>query len=159
MTKRGVRRGCSVPGCDGTARSRGLCPKHYSRWLRHGSTDRKPRSAFGEVARTAAADVVIALAAERLLAASPERVCELLGLAPAELHAALARRTRRRGIGARDRIGRNRDAPPGRKWCNRCERFRLLAEFNRSGVSGDGRQKYCADCSRAYSADRRARAS
>lgn len=27
---------CSVEGCQGTVRSRGLCQKHYTKWLRHG---------------------------------------------------------------------------------------------------------------------------
>lgn len=150
---------CSAPDCPDRARSRGLCPKHYSRWLRHGSTDRKQRSHHGTVARLAVADAAIALAAGKLLNATPEQVCDLLGLTAADLRAALDRFTHARQIGQRDRIGPNRDAPAGQKWCPRCKLFLLLDRFNRSGVSGDGRQNYCAECSRANARERRARMS
>ena len=32
---------CSVEGCLADSRSRGVCAKHYRRWLRTGSTDDK----------------------------------------------------------------------------------------------------------------------
>lgn len=32
---------CDVPDCDGEVFGRDLCPKHYYRWLRHGSTRRR----------------------------------------------------------------------------------------------------------------------
>ena len=31
--------GCSVEACDGAVDTRGMCSKHYRRWLRNGSTD------------------------------------------------------------------------------------------------------------------------
>lgn len=34
---------CKVEGCTTWARSRGMCNKHYSRWLRTGTTDPRPR--------------------------------------------------------------------------------------------------------------------
>lgn len=29
-------RSCAVDGCDGVAKTRGWCVKHYARWVRHG---------------------------------------------------------------------------------------------------------------------------
>lgn len=34
---------CSVDGCDGIVKARGLCDKHYARWLRWGTTDERER--------------------------------------------------------------------------------------------------------------------
>jgi len=35
MSEAGKRK-CSVDGCEGHGRTRGLCPVHYQRWVRHG---------------------------------------------------------------------------------------------------------------------------
>jgi len=34
---------CSVDGCDRFARDGGMCPMHYARWRRHGTTVKPPR--------------------------------------------------------------------------------------------------------------------
>ncbi len=34
-----IKRTCSVEGCEKTARSRGWCPMHYTRWARHQDTN------------------------------------------------------------------------------------------------------------------------
>lgn len=37
---------CSVDGCETWAKTRGMCTKHYSRWLRTGTTDPRPKSSW-----------------------------------------------------------------------------------------------------------------
>jgi len=34
---------CSITDCTDEVRARGLCPRHYGRWQRHGTTDKIPR--------------------------------------------------------------------------------------------------------------------
>jgi HNH endonuclease len=40
---------CSIDDCDGTARYKGWCGKHYQRWLRTGDPTKKTKLASGEI--------------------------------------------------------------------------------------------------------------
>lgn len=46
---------------------------------------------------------------------------------------------------------RRGDAPVGQKWCNRCEQFLAVSEFN---LNGRGPAAYCAPCASAYAHER-----
>lgn len=43
-----MTRVCSIAGCDSPHDARGWCNRHYTRWLRRGTTDLVPRSPFVE---------------------------------------------------------------------------------------------------------------
>lgn len=142
---------CSELGCSGIARSRGLCRKHYARWRRHGTTGEHARPDFEQVARDAVAEALVALAAKKLLTGSPTEVCAALGMSPGELKAALDRRAHRRTPPRKgQRIGPNRKAPVGMKWCNKGKHFVLLSGFNRNRGNSDGLAGYCRECNRKY---------
>jgi hypothetical protein len=38
---------CSITDCTDEVRARGLCPRHYGRWQRHGTTDKRSRKWLG----------------------------------------------------------------------------------------------------------------
>lgn len=144
---------CTVEGCDNAAYARDLCESHYKRWWRTGSVTPKRRPSFDEVARAGKADAVVALLAAKQIVvhARPEDLARAVGIGMADLRAAIERKKRApRQRPEPKRRGPNRKAPKGTKWCNRCQRHRLLERFGPNRHNRDGLAGWCRDCQRDY---------